>query len=111
MRPLVAFVTLLVVGWLWWSTAGLDEPLPVELVEGFSFERICEPLGEAPRFGEFFWDEVRRSEPALFSEALERCSRCAAAPRCEPVISVASWYSSEASGSEPTEKEKEGGRW
>lgn len=95
MRRVVAFVALVLVGWLWFETAGMEEPLPVELVEGFCFERVCELGGEAPQFGEFFWDEVRRTERKVFEEAVRRCSKCQEAPRCAPVISVASWYESD----------------
>lgn len=108
MRRLVAFVTLLAVGWLWFETAGMKEPLPVELVEGFSLERVCEEDGEAPLFGEFFWDEVRRTEPGLMDEALKRCRRCESAPRCAPVVAVAGWYEA---GLLIEETGRKGGEW
>jgi hypothetical protein len=94
MRRVVAFATLLGLGWMWWSSAGVQEPLDVELAQGFSLDGLCESDTEAPRFGEFVWDEVRRSAPQDFEKAVGECRRCEDAPLCSPVLTVLSWYGS-----------------
>jgi hypothetical protein len=94
MRRLVAFSVLLGLGWMWWSSAGVEEPLDVELAQGFSLDVLCEDGAAAPRFGEFVWDEVRRSDPKDFEKAVSECRRCEDAPRCAPVLTVLSWYGS-----------------
>lgn len=56
-------------------------------------ELLCRPGEEPLAYGEFYWDELRRSDPPSFDQAHEICSRrCPRSVPCGPVLSVARWY-------------------
>lgn len=65
-------------------------------------EELCSSEQMREEYLDFYWDDVRNQEPALWAEALERCEICPQAINCAPVLSVESWYRT--SSSDPKEK-------
>ena len=56
-------------------------------------EALCSSNNSSLEYADFYWDNLRASDPALFTRALQICSRqCPQSDACAPVLSVARWY-------------------
>ena len=73
-------------------------------------EALCSDSQETIDYADFYWDNLRTTDPELFRRALSICSRqCPRSDACAPVLSVALWYRRETpSATEPIVPNPEG---
>ncbi len=86
-------VSFLIFGLLFLSACGGEELARA----GRHLEELCSSSELSELYLDFYWDDLRSHQPELWAEALRQCTEiCPSAVNCGPVLSVASWYRTDA---------------